>query len=240
MSDGDDKSAERTEAPETRWLTPGVSAVAAASFFSDSGHEVTTSVLPAFLTGTLGASPAALGVIDGISDALIGVMKLIGGPLANDPHRRAGTASGGYLGTAVATGAIGAAVNRVAGRCAPCDRLVVPGAAFPGPRCVTRFFEPDISPGQGVWAGTGRRQPGRGRGPVAGGRFGDLGRRPAGTVSGCDSRFVRGYRNHPGRARISAQRPDRCPVPGASAGATSIARCRNAPRVGAGAALRIR
>jgi MFS family permease len=72
---------------------------------------MTTSVLPAFLTGTLGASAAALGVIDGISDALIGVMKLIGGPLANDPHRRAGIASGGYLGTAVATGAIGAAVT---------------------------------------------------------------------------------------------------------------------------------
>lgn len=94
-----------------RWLTPGVGAVGAASFFSDAGHEVTTSVLPAFLTGTLGASAAALGVIDGISDALIGVMKLIAGPLANDPQRRARAASGGYLGTAVATGAIGAAVT---------------------------------------------------------------------------------------------------------------------------------
>jgi MFS family permease len=50
-------------------------------------------------------------VIDGISDALIGAMKLIGGPLANDPHRRAESASAGYLGTAVATGAIGAAVT---------------------------------------------------------------------------------------------------------------------------------
>ena len=109
MSDA--TGAEGVETPKVRWLTPGVGAVAAASFFSDSGHEVTTSVLPAFLTGTLGASAAALGVIDGISDALIGVMKLIGGPLANDPHRRARTASGGYLGTAVATGAIGAAAT---------------------------------------------------------------------------------------------------------------------------------
>jgi MFS family permease len=95
----------------TRWLTPGVGAIGAASFFSDAGHEVTTSVLPAFLTGTLGASAAALGVIDGISDALIGAMKLIGGPLANDPHLRARSVSGGYLGTAVATGAIGAAAT---------------------------------------------------------------------------------------------------------------------------------
>jgi MFS family permease len=110
MTDTDDTTA-AGGTPKARWLTPGVGAVAGASFFSDSGHEVTTSVLPAFLTGTLGASAAALGVIDGISDALIGVMKLLGGPLANDPHRRAQMASGGYLGTAVATGAIGAAVT---------------------------------------------------------------------------------------------------------------------------------
>ncbi len=100
-----------TEPPSRGWLTPGVGAVGAASFLSDTGHEVTTSVLPTFLTGTLGASAAALGVIDGISDALIGVMKLIGGPLANDPGRRGRMASGGYLGTALATGAIGAAAT---------------------------------------------------------------------------------------------------------------------------------
>jgi MFS family permease len=94
-----------------RWLTPGVGAVGAASFFSDSGHEMTTSVLPSFLTGTLGASAGALGVIDGISDALIGVMKLVGAPLANDPRKRASTASAGYVGTALATGAIGAATT---------------------------------------------------------------------------------------------------------------------------------
>lgn len=111
MNDGSEpKEDGAPKQPQNRWLTPGVGAVAATSFFSDSGHEVTTSVLPAFLTGTLGASAAALGAIDGLSDALMGVMKLIGGPLANDPSRRARTASGGYLGTAVATGAIGAAV----------------------------------------------------------------------------------------------------------------------------------
>ncbi len=112
MSDADELSDDSAiAAGDARWLTSGVGAVSAASFFSDAGHEVTTSVLPAFLTGTLGASAAAIGVIDGISDALIGVMKLIGGPLANDPRRRARITSGGYLGTAVATGAIGAALT---------------------------------------------------------------------------------------------------------------------------------
>lgn len=100
-----------TNASNRPWLTPGVGAVGAASFFSDAGHEVTTSVLPTFLTGTLGASAAALGIIDGISDALIGVMKLVGGPLGNDPDRRERISSGGYLGTALATGAIGAAAT---------------------------------------------------------------------------------------------------------------------------------
>jgi MFS family permease len=96
---------------DRRWLTRGVGAVGATSFFSDAGHEVTTSVLPSFLTGTLGASAAALGIIDGISDALVGVMKLVGGQLANNPERRGRIASGGYLATAVATGLIGVTVT---------------------------------------------------------------------------------------------------------------------------------
>lgn len=107
MCDEPRSQAPGDEAPP--WLTRGVGAVGTASFFSDSGHEITTSVLPAFVTGTLEASASALGVIDGISDALVGVMKLVGAPLANDPRKRARTASGGYLGTALATGVIGAA-----------------------------------------------------------------------------------------------------------------------------------
>lgn len=104
-------------APDVRWLTPGVGSVGAASFFSDAGHEMATSVLPLFLTSTLGAGPGALGAIEGVSEALIGLSKLAGGPLSNDPKRRARIARGGYLLTAVATAAIGltTAVWQVAG-----------------------------------------------------------------------------------------------------------------------------
>jgi MFS family permease len=92
---------------QQRWLTPGVAGVGASSFFSDAGHEITTAVLPSFLSGTLHAGAGALGLIEGASDALIGVSKLAGGPLADDPAWRARLARGGYLGTAVLGGAIG-------------------------------------------------------------------------------------------------------------------------------------
>lgn len=95
--------------PQPRWLNPGVGSVGAASLLSDSGHEIVTAVLPAFLTAVLHSSAAALGVIEGVSDALVGVAKLVGGPLADDPRTRRRLATGGYVGTALATSAIGLA-----------------------------------------------------------------------------------------------------------------------------------
>ncbi|MHB1007631.1 MAG: hypothetical protein ACYC1E_00025 [Propionibacteriaceae bacterium] len=85
------------------WLSKGIIGVGAASFFSDSGHELTTSLPPSFLTSVLHAGPAALGAIEGVSDALVGLAKLAGGPLASEPSRRAKLASGGYLLTGLAT-----------------------------------------------------------------------------------------------------------------------------------------
>lgn len=103
---------ESTEAAAPgRWLTRGVGGVGLASFFSDSGHEIATSILPTFVTVTLRSSAGALGVIEGISDALTGVAKLVAGPLADDESRRLRMASGGYLVTAAATGAIGLAAT---------------------------------------------------------------------------------------------------------------------------------
>ncbi len=95
------------EARGKRWLTPGVGSVGLASFFSDSGHEMATSLLPTFVTVTLRSTAGVLGLIEGIADALTGVAKLAGGPLANDESQRVRIASGGYLLTAAATGAIG-------------------------------------------------------------------------------------------------------------------------------------
>ena len=60
------------------------------------------------LTG-LGAAPAVLGLIEGVSDALAGMARLVGGALADDPGRRRLIAVGGYTGTALLSSSIGAA-----------------------------------------------------------------------------------------------------------------------------------
>ena len=45
---------ETETAEQARWLTPGVAGIGIASLLSDLGHEVPTSLLPSFLTSTLG------------------------------------------------------------------------------------------------------------------------------------------------------------------------------------------
>jgi MFS family permease len=111
MGEGAGESRPGSAGRRPPWVSPGVASVGAASFFSDAGHEIATAVLPAFLTGVLGGSAATLGLIEGLSDALLGVAKLVGGPLANQPARRVQLARGGYLLTAVFTAAIGLATT---------------------------------------------------------------------------------------------------------------------------------
>ena len=96
------------EGPKQRsWLSPGVLAVGLASFLADAGHEVPTALLPSFLTSTLGAPAAALGIIEGLADGAAGGARLFGGVLADDPGLRRRTATGGYIGTAVLAALIG-------------------------------------------------------------------------------------------------------------------------------------
>lgn len=92
-----------------RWLNRGVAGIGVASFFSDVSHEVSTALLPALLTSTLGAPAAALGTIEGIADGMAGAAKLAGGALADDPARRRATAMGGYTATSILSALIGLA-----------------------------------------------------------------------------------------------------------------------------------
>jgi MFS family permease len=91
-----------------RWFNRSVAAIGGADFFADLGYEMPTSLLPSFLTITLGAPAAALGLIEGLADGLGGASRLAGGAIADDPARRRQTAVGGYTITAVLIAAIGA------------------------------------------------------------------------------------------------------------------------------------
>ena len=106
-----DSKPQTSAAPaEEPWFNRGVAAIGGASFFADLGYEIPTSLLPSFLTATLGAPAAALGLIEGVADGLGGVSRLAGGAIADDPGRRRKTAIGGYTVTAVLTAAIGVTV----------------------------------------------------------------------------------------------------------------------------------
>src|SRR6266481_3492927 len=90
------------------WLNRTVLGIALASLFSDWSHEIATAILPAFL-GSLGATAAWLGIIEGVSDGLSSFAKLGSGFYADGLPRRKPIAFAGYLITTLATAAFGLA-----------------------------------------------------------------------------------------------------------------------------------
>ena len=102
-----------TKSDRRPWMTPGVGGIGTASFLADVGHEVPTSLMASFVTATLGAPAAALGLIEGISEGLAGAGRFVGGALADDPKRRRAVAVGGYTATAVLSGLIGTTTSVV-------------------------------------------------------------------------------------------------------------------------------
>ncbi|MBA2395569.1 MAG: MFS transporter [Ktedonobacteraceae bacterium] len=92
-----------------KWLTAGVWGIGLASFLADVGHEVPTALFASFVTVTLGAPAAILGLIEGLADGLAGLARLTGGALADDPQKRRSVSLGGYLSTAALAALIGVA-----------------------------------------------------------------------------------------------------------------------------------
>jgi MFS family permease len=86
-----------------RWLNRNLLDMRFASLLSDLGHEMATAILPLFIV-TIGASPAALGMIEGVSDGASTFAKIAGGRLADHSGVRHAVASVGYLITGLATG----------------------------------------------------------------------------------------------------------------------------------------
>jgi MFS family permease len=94
----------------SNWLNRSVIGVGLTSLFSDWNHEIATAVLPAFLA-TIGAGPAWLGAIEGISDGLSSFTKLAAGHYTDRWKKRKPIAVFGYAFTALATASFALASN---------------------------------------------------------------------------------------------------------------------------------
>ena len=59
------------------------------SFLNDAASEMITPLLPLFLTATLGAGPAIVGLVEGVAEATASLLKLISGrgPSPSWEHR---------------------------------------------------------------------------------------------------------------------------------------------------------
>lgn len=83
--------------PARAWLNRNVLGMGITSFLSDACHEMATTVLPGFLA-VIGAPPSALGLIEGVSDAVSSFVKLWGGWISDKlGHRKVLTAAGYFL-----------------------------------------------------------------------------------------------------------------------------------------------
>jgi MFS family permease len=90
------------------------------SFFQDAASELLYPVFPLFVTITLGAPVAALGLIEGVAEATASVGKAVSGRLA-DRHRRKPLIALGYGVSTVAKPLTGLALAWLAGRDRPRD-----------------------------------------------------------------------------------------------------------------------
>ena len=93
-----------------RWLNRNVVGMAVTSFLSDAGHEMVTAVLPGFLA-TLGVAAAALGWIEGVSDAASSFVKLGAGWYSDRIGHRKGIVALGYFLTGTALALFAAAAS---------------------------------------------------------------------------------------------------------------------------------
>lgn len=66
------------------------------SFLNDTASEMITPLLPLFLTATLGAGPAIVGLVEGVAEATASLLKLVSGWLADRGWSARGLVIGGY------------------------------------------------------------------------------------------------------------------------------------------------
>jgi MFS family permease len=79
-----------------RQIPPSIWALGFVSLLMDTSSELIHSLLPAFLVGTLGASAAMLGFIEGAAESLALIIKIFSGVLSDYLGRRKALALAGY------------------------------------------------------------------------------------------------------------------------------------------------
>ena len=104
---------ENNENKKQGWLNRNIVGMGLTSFFSDMSHELTTVVLPAFITGLVGpvSAPQVLGIISGLSDALSSFVKIFSGWISDKMKRRKNLVVVGYTLTGLFAGLTGFAAN---------------------------------------------------------------------------------------------------------------------------------
>lgn len=99
MTTNTSEQIQRSPATRVRWLNSTVLGIGLASLCSDVGHEMATAAMPALLA-SVGASSAALGLIEGTADGLSSFAKLLSGLHSDRLRRRKPLAVVGYFVTA--------------------------------------------------------------------------------------------------------------------------------------------
>lgn len=66
------------------------------SCFADISTEMVYPIIPLYLTAALGASPASIGIIEGIAESLAGLLKVFSGYISDKYHNKKAIAFSGY------------------------------------------------------------------------------------------------------------------------------------------------
>jgi MFS family permease len=95
------------------WLNRNIAGMGLTSFFSDMSHEMTTAVLPTFITSLVGPAfaPQVLGIVSGFSDAIASFVKIFSGWVSDKMERRKKIVVLGYVVTGFFAGLTGFAAS---------------------------------------------------------------------------------------------------------------------------------
>ena len=95
----------------SRFLPRTVIILGLVSFLNDTASEMITPLLPLFLTATLGAGPAIVGLVEGLAEATASILKLVSSRLADRGWNSRKLVVGGYTVSNTARPLIGFALG---------------------------------------------------------------------------------------------------------------------------------